>query len=67
MIKGVLLSVSLAVFITSLAFTVAGLTGHINENLITGAAIGAEQARNYAVLSTIISGLTSFFIILKMR
>lgn len=67
MIKEVLLSVSLAVFMTSLAFTIAGFTGYLNENLVTGAVIGAEQAKNLSLISTIISSLASFFIILKMR
>ena len=55
MIIGIILGIALAVFLTSLGIIILGISGTLTENLITGAAIGVNNAVAYSSLTLIIS------------
>jgi hypothetical protein len=67
MIKGIFLGICASVFIVSLAFSLSGLTGNLQENLVTGAAIGPKQLINYSILPLIFSFVAGFLLVLSFR
>lgn len=67
MIIGLLLGLSLATFITASVFVVAGYSGLMTENLITGAAIGANQLASYSLIPLILSFIAVLFLISLLR
>ena len=65
MIKGILLGLSIATFIVSIFISISGITGALQENIITGAAIGSEGAVSYALITAVLSFVAiCFFLIL---
>ncbi|HDL02256.1 MAG TPA: hypothetical protein ENH20_00295 [Candidatus Pacearchaeota archaeon] len=67
MIIGIVLGISLAVNIVSLLIIVTSTTGILQENLVTGAVIGAAQASSYATIALIISLIITFALILYLK
>jgi len=67
MIKGILLSVSLASFIVSLALSFSSWTNRVQENLITGNFIGYSSVVNYSVIGLILSFIACCLIVFWMR
>ena len=55
MIKGLLLATTIAVFITSLIFTITGFLNLLQKNIITGAVIGSQQLAVYSVIPLVLS------------
>lgn len=66
-LKGIILGITAAVFITSLIFTIAGLTNTLKENIITGAALGPSQLANYSIIPLVLSFIIAVFIILTIK
>jgi hypothetical protein len=58
MIKGVLLGTSIGAFLTSIGFFIAGLSGTLQENLITGAVVSPDKATSYSA----VLGILFFFL-----
>jgi hypothetical protein len=67
MLKGILLGISMSVFIVSLIIFVAGLTGGLQENILTGAVIGPGEAITYSAASLLLSGILVLLVIVWMR
>ena len=67
MITGLILGISIAVFLTSSIITIAGLSNSIQENMITGAVIGAGSLTSYAIIAGALSFTAIFFIILILK
>ena len=67
MIIGILLGISIAVFITSLIFLITGFSSIVNDNLITGATIGADGVVSYALIFLVLSIIAIFFLVLLIR
>ena len=55
-LKGITLGITAAVFITSLIFTIAGLTNTLKVNIITGAVLGSSQLAAYSIIPLILQG-----------
>jgi hypothetical protein len=53
--KGIILGTCIAIFITSLIFTITGFTNTLKENIITGAAINAPQLATYSIIPLVLS------------
>ena len=53
MIKGILLGVSTSVFIVSVIFILAGATGNLQENIITGAAVGSGAVIGWSFVGVV--------------
>jgi hypothetical protein len=66
MLKGLLLGVSVAVFVVSWIFIASGFTGLLQENILTGAVIGEGRVVNLAWLGLFVSFIFGFFITLLM-
>ncbi|MFA5060902.1 MAG: hypothetical protein WC494_01130 [Candidatus Pacearchaeota archaeon] len=67
MIIGLLLGVSLAIFMTSGIFVVSGYSGLLRENLITGAVVGGETLASYSWVPLILSFIAILFLISILR
>ncbi len=67
MIKGILLGISISVFIVSLIFTFSGTSGNLQENIITGNVIGSLQLTGFAAAGLIVSFVLGFFAVLWIR
>lgn len=67
MIKGLLLSIFVSIFIISLIFTLSGISGNLHPTLTTGNIIGTSQFTTYSVITLIISFIISFFIVKWIR
>tara|TARA_Y100000310_G_scaffold137432_1_gene136280 strand:- start:870 stop:1082 length:213 start_codon:yes stop_codon:yes gene_type:complete len=65
-LKGIILGITAAVFITSLIFTIAGLTNTLKENIITGAALGSSQLTSYSIIPLILSLIIGLVIVLTI-
>lgn len=66
-IKGIILGISTAVFLTSLIFIIAGFLGGIKENIITGAVLGSNQLAAYSIIPLVLSFVIGLFVILTMK
>lgn len=66
-IKPIAISLCFSIFIVSFIFLVSGITGNLNINLVTGAAIGSSQLTSYASVSMIISLIMGLLILRSMR
>tara|TARA_Y100000034_G_C6835609_1_gene377562 strand:+ start:628 stop:858 length:231 start_codon:yes stop_codon:yes gene_type:complete len=60
MIIGILLGISLTIFISSLTLIILGATNIIRENLITGATISPEIIQTNSIAISIISLILIF-------
>jgi len=67
MIKGLLLAISIGVFVVSLVLLVSGLIGALQENIITGAVVGSKDITNYSFPALILSFLSIFIIASLMK
>jgi hypothetical protein len=67
MLKGVLLALSLSVFIVSLIFVISSSIGSLQENLITGNVIGKGSFTSYAIISLVFSFVFSLAVSLWMK
>lgn len=67
MIIGILLGISLTVNLTSALIIFTSNMGILRENLATGAVIGVGQMSSYAVITLIISLITTFALMLYLR
>lgn len=67
MIIGLLLGLSLAIFMTSGIFVLVGYSGFLKENLITGAVIGGETLASYSWVPLILSFIAILFLISILR
>lgn len=67
MIIGLLLGLSIAVALASAGIIITGLTGALQENIVTGAVIGTTGAISYAVITLIISLVAAFFLSLVLK
>jgi hypothetical protein len=67
MIIGILLGVSLAMFITSFIFVISDYAGALQENLITGAVIGPDKLASYSFIVLILSFILIVFFILLLK
>ena len=57
MIKGILLGIVIAIFVTSLIFVLNSTTGIIKPNIITGTTIYPTQVASYSALTLVISAI----------
>jgi hypothetical protein len=67
MIKGILLSITLAVFVVSLIFVISSSTGSLQENIITGNVIGKSSFTNYSIMALICFFILFILIIFWMK
>jgi len=67
MIIGLFLGISLAVLIVSLAFITSNLSGNLNENLITGAAVSPQTISSYSSLALGVSVVIILALIIFIR
>jgi len=67
MIRGIFLGIGLAIFITSGILITTGYTGVLQENLITGAIIGANDLASYAIATLVISAVIILLVILSLK
>jgi len=64
---GFLLAVTVSLALASLGIIITGTTGILRENLVTGAIIGTTGAVSYALITLVLSLITTFFLILILR
>ncbi len=64
MITGLILGIGIALFISSLVVALAGVSNILQENIITGAAIGVGQITSYAILGVVVSFVIAVLILL---
>jgi hypothetical protein len=70
MIKGVFLGTSMGFFLASVGLMIAGFSGNLQENYVTGAVIGADKVVSYATMVGIASfflSLVFLFLVLKKK
>jgi hypothetical protein len=67
MIIGFALTISLTVLLTSLIVVISGLSGTLQESIITGGVIGTGRAVSYAIIALLISITTTLWIVLHLR
>ena len=67
MVIGFLLAITASISIASLAIVITGATGILRENLATGAVIGTTGAVSYALITLILSLVSTFFLILILK
>ncbi|MFH1451919.1 MAG: hypothetical protein ABIF88_01955 [archaeon] len=63
MIFGILLGISIAIFISSLILIIISSSGIIRENMITGATIGTSSIVSYSTIALFISAILSLIIL----
>lgn len=62
MLKGIVLGICIATFIVSLLFISSGLTENLQENIITGAAIGSGELVSYSFIALFVSFIVGLFV-----
>lgn len=67
MIKGILLSITLAIFLSSVILTLSSSQGYLQENIITGNVIGVSALANYALIASFISFVFVVLIVIWIR
>jgi len=67
MIKGILLSVLLASFVTSLVLIISNSKNVIQENIITGNFVGYSGIASYSLISLIASFILCCLVIFWMK
>lgn len=67
MIIGILLGISLAVFISSLLILIFEFNNLISQNAITGATIGSIPVASYAIIFLFFSTIAIIFLISLMN
>ena len=67
MIKGLILGITIALFLTSSIITIAGISDALEESIITGAVIGTESMTTYAIIALVLSLIGLFVTILIIR
>ena len=66
MIKGVILGISIAVFVISIILIFSGVSGNLGPNLITGHVIGEGDLVGVGFIGLIISLIITIFILIKL-
>jgi hypothetical protein len=67
MIKGILLSITLAIFLSSVILTLGSSQGYLKENIITGNVIGISAFIDYALIVSFISLIFVVLIIIWIK
>jgi len=68
MIKGVFLGTSMGFFLASVGLMIAGFSGNLQENYVTGAVISPESVTSYATMVGILCFFLSLvFLVLIIR
>ena len=67
MIIGLLLAIAVSVSLASLGIILAGLSGALRENLVTGAVIGTGGMMSYATITLTASLIVIFFLALILK
>jgi hypothetical protein len=66
MIKPIALGISIATFVVSLIFIIAGFAKGLKPNIITGNVIGSTQLASYSIIALVVSFIVGMLIIGSM-
>lgn len=67
MILGLILAISISIFITSMVVIISDFSGTIQDTLVTGAVVGSKSMMSYALVAFAISLVAIFYIYILMR